>query len=297
MVTLTRADGNWAGDLDLTRRSIALALAGGYAVSAFDVNAEPIHTDDKDMVAGDVSIPAGDRAIPGYMAVPAGKGRRAAVLVNSEVFGVHEWVKDVCRRLAKAGYVALAPDFFVRHGDPAPLTDFGEIRKIVDAATEAEVMGDIRAAIAWLGQQPFADRKHMAVTGFCWGGAVVWLACESFREFRCGVAWYGKLTRPKPGEFMGQPERHWPLELVSQLKAPVLGLYGGQDQGIPMSDIGAMTDALAHAPVQGSDIIVYGRSQHGFHADYRPSYDASAAQDGWRRMLEFFAAHGVKAHP
>ena len=294
---LNRPEGPMPGDLNLSRRMLGGAFFAGYAAFALSADAEPIHTDEAGLVTATMQLPAADRPVPAYLARPDRKGRAPVVLVVSEVFGIHEYIRDVCRRLAKAGYVALAPDFFVRHGDPAPLTDFGEIRKIVDATTEAEVMGDIHAAVTWLGQQPFADRKHMAITGFCWGGAAVWLACETYRDFRCGVAWYGKLARPAPGDFMGQPERHWPLELVSQLKAPVLGLYGGQDQGIPMSDIGAMTDALAHAPVKGSDIIVYGRSQHGFHADYRPSYDPSAAKDGWRRMLEFFAAHGVKAHP
>lgn len=294
MIKLTRPDGATAEDLHLSRRMLGGAFFAGYAAFASGADAEPIHTDEAGLVTGVIELPASDRPVPAYLARPDVKGRSPVVLVISEVFGIHEYIRDVCRRLAKAGYVALAPDFFVRHGDPAPLTDFSEIRKIVDAASEAEVMGDIRAAVSWLGGQPFADRKHMAITGFCWGGAVVWLACETMKDFRCGVAWYGRLARPKPGEFMSQPERHWPLELAGSLKAPVLGLYGGQDQGIPMSDVGAMTEALDHAPVKGSDIIVYGRSQHGFHADYRPSYDAVAARDGWKRMLEFFAAHGVR---
>lgn len=296
MINLTRPEGAAGADLNLSRRMLGGGFFAGYAAFALGASAEPIHTDEAGLVTGLVQLPAADRPIPAYIARPDVKGRLPVVLVISEVFGIHEYIRDVCRRLAKAGYVALAPDFFVRHGDPAPLTDFAEIRKIVDAATEAEVMGEIAAAVTWLGQQPFVDRKHMAITGFCWGGAVVWLACETYRDFRCGVAWYGKLTRPKPGEFMSQPERHWPLELAASLKAPVLGLYGGQDQGIPMSDIGAMTDALKNARVKGSDLIVYGRSQHGFHADYRPSYDATAAQDGWSRMLAFFAKNGVKPH-
>jgi len=294
MTNLTRPQGAAGADLNLSRRMLGGAFFAGYAAFALGASAEPIHTDEVGLVTGLVQLPAADRPIPAYIARPDVKGRSPVVLVVSEVFGIHEYIRDVCRRLAKAGYVALAPDFFARHGDPAPLTDFAEIRKIVDAATEAEVMGDIHAAVAWLGQQPFADRRHMAITGFCWGGAVVWLACETFKDFRCGTAWYGKLSRPKPGEFMSQPERHWPLELAASLKAPVLGLYGGQDQGIPMSDVGAMDDALGKARVKGSEIIVYGRSQHGFHADYRPSYDATAAQDGWQRMLAFFAKNGVR---
>ena len=291
MVNLTRPEGP---GIELSRRMLGGVFFAGYAAFALGADADPIHTDEEGLVTAIVQLPAADRVVPAYLARPDKRGRSPVVLVISEVFGIHEYIRDICRRLAKAGYVALAPDFFVRHGDPAPLTDFDQIRKIVDAATEAEVMGDIGAAIAWLGVQPFADRKHMAVTGFCWGGAVVWLACETFSNFRCGVAWYGKLSRPKPGDFMGEPQRHWPLELAASLKAPVLGLYGGQDQGIPMSDVDAMTTALIAADKKGSDIIVYARSQHGFHADYRPSYDPIAAHDGWRRMLEFFAKNGVK---
>jgi carboxymethylenebutenolidase len=291
MVDLTRPEGP---GIELSRRMLGGAFFAGYAAFALSAKADPIHTDEEGLVTALVQLPAADRPIPAYLARPDRRGRSPVVLVISEVFGIHEYIRDICRRLAKAGYVALAPDFFVRHGDPAPLTDFDQIRKIVGAATEAEVMGDIRAAVSWLGAQPFADKRHMAITGFCWGGAVVWLACETLSDFRCGVAWYGKLSRPKPGDFMGEPERHWPLELAASLKAPVLGLYGGQDQGIPMADVDAMTGALAAAGKKGSDIIVYARSQHGFHADYRSSYDAVAAKDGWRRMLEFFAKNGVK---
>ena len=156
------------------------------------------------------------------------------------------------------------------------------------------MLGDIDAAMAWLKGQPFADVRKAAVTGFCWGGAVTWLACGLTKHFDCGVAWYGKLTAPPAGEFMGQPGRHWPVDIADDLKAPVLGLYGGQDKGIPLSDVEKMSAALAARGKKGSDIIVYARSEHGFHADYRPSYDPVAAQDGWRRMLEFFAEHGVK---
>jgi carboxymethylenebutenolidase len=289
MVTLTRPDGNWAGDLDISRRSLALALAGGYAVAAFSAEAEPIHTDDKGLVAGIVEIPAADRAIPGYLARPAGQGSHAAVLVYSEVFGVHEWVKDVCRRLAHAGYVALAPDFFVRHGDPSRLTDFNQIMAIVAQAGDAQVTSDTTAALKFLKAQAFTDAARLGVTGFCWGGGKTWLAAERFSEFKAGVAWYGPL-KPNPKT----PNAASPLQSVKDLRAPVLGLYGGKDQGISAADIDAMRAALKAAGKAGSQIIVYPQAQHGFAADYRPSYDAEAARDGWMRMLAFFAAHGVK---
>jgi len=294
MLNLTRPEGSQPQDFHLSRRGLAGAMFGGYAVYAFSAEAAPIHTDAAGLVAEMVALPAADRTIPAYVARPDARGRFPAVVVISEVFGVHEYIRDTCRRLAKLGYVAIAPDFFVRSGDPSTTSDFDKIRDIVSQASDQQVMGDLAATLRFLRGQPYADRRKLAITGFCWGGAVVWLACETFKDFRCGTAWYGKLSRPKPGEFMSQPQRHWPLELAASLKAPVLGLYGGQDQGIPMSDIAAMTDALENARVKGSDLIVYGRSQHGFHADYRPSYDEVAAKDGWRRMLAFFAKNGVK---
>jgi carboxymethylenebutenolidase len=286
MVTLTRADGNWAGDLDLSRRSIALALATGYAVAAFSAEAEPVHTDEAGLVTETVSIKAADRSIPGYLARPAGKGRHAVVLVNSEIFGVHEWVKDICRRLAKAGYVALAPDLFVRAGDPSKLTDIQAVLKIVQATPEAQVTGDTAASLAFLKAQPYADMKRLAVTGFCWGGGKTWLDCERFSEFKAGVAWYGPL---KAGAYPRTP----PIELVKDLKCPVLGLYGGQDRGIPQADVDAMREAVKAAGKK-AEIIVYPNAQHGFLADYRPSYNKADSDDAWAKMLAFFAANGVR---
>ncbi|HET6971371.1 MAG TPA: dienelactone hydrolase family protein [Phenylobacterium sp.] len=286
MVTLTRPEGNWAGDLDLTRRSIALALAGGYAVAAYSAEADPIHTDDKGLVTETVEIAAADRKIPGFLARPEAKGRHPVIFVYSEIFGIHEWVKDICRRLAKAGYVALAPDLFVRAGDPSKLTDFPAIMKIVAATPDAQVTADTRAALDFLKAQSYADMKRLGVTGFCWGGGKTWLAAERFPEFKAGVAWYGPL---KAGAY---PQAA-PVELVKDLHAPVLGLYGGQDKGIPAADIEAMRAALKAAGKAGSEIVVYPESQHGFLADYRPSYDPKAAADGWAKMLAFFKAHGV----
>ena len=285
MVTLTRADGNWAGDLDLSRRSIALALAGGYAVAAFSADADPIHTDETGLVTETVEIAAADRKIPGYLARPAGGGKHPVVFVNSEIFGVHEWVKDICRRLAKAGYVALAPDFFVRAGDPSKTEDIKVVIDIVKATPGDQVTSDTAAALKFLAAQPFADMKRAGVTGFCWGGGATWLCCERFPEFRAGVAWYGPL---KPG---GYP-RTAPIELVKDLKAPVLGLYGGQDKGIPAQDVDDMRAAIKAGGKQ-AEIIVYPNAQHGFLADYRPSFDAESAKDGWTKMLAFFKANGV----
>lgn len=293
MLTLTRPEGTLPEDLNVSRRLFGGLFFAGYAAFALSAEAEPIVTDSIGLVTETVEVPAPDRPIPAYVARPEVSGRHPVVVVVSEVFGVHEYIRDVCRRLAKSGYVAIAPDFFVRHGDPAPLTDFAAIRGIVGQVTDQEVMGDIQAAALWAGAQRFADRRRMAITGFCWGGAAVWLACERLRDFRCGVAWYGRLSRPAAGQFLSEPERQWPLELAAQLKAPVLGLYAGKDQGIPAADIEAMRAILAETGKVGSDIVVYPEAQHGFHADYRASYDAAAAADGWNRMLAFLLANGV----
>ncbi len=294
MLKLTRPEGNEPGDLNVSRRAIGGLFFAGYAAAAVSASAEPVVTDLGGLVAETVMIPAGDRDIPAYLARPAGGGKRPVVVVVSEVFGVHEYIRDVCRRLAKLGYVAIATDFFARHGDPAPLTDFAAIRKIVSAATDAQIMNDLEATVGWLNAQPYVARNKMAITGFCWGGAVVWLACERFRHFRCGVAWYGRLTRPAEGQFLAEPEREWPLDLAGYLKAPVLGLYAGKDQGIPLADVQEMRGVLRKYEKDGSDIIVYPDAQHGFHADYRASYDPAAAQDGWRKMVDYFRKYGVR---
>jgi carboxymethylenebutenolidase len=285
LVSLTRAEGTWTGDLDLTRRSIALALAGGYAVAAYSADAETITTDDKGLVTETVEIQTADRKIPGFLARPAAKGKHPVIFVNSEVFGVHEWVKDICRRLAKAGYVALAPDLFVRTGDPSKTTDMKVVMDIVKAQPEAQVLGDTTASLKYLAAQPFTDMKKLGVTGFCWGGGATWRDCETFPEFKAGVAWYGPL---KAGPYPRVP----PLDGVKDLKCPVLGLYGGQDKGIPAADIEAMRAALKDAGKDG-EIIVYPDSQHGFLADYRTSYDPKASADAWPKMLAFFKKHGV----
>jgi carboxymethylenebutenolidase len=285
LVTHIRADGNWVGEPELNRRTIALALAGGYAVAAFSADAEPITTDATGLVTETVDIQAADRKIPGYLARPAGKGKHPVVFVNSEIFGVHEWVKDICRRLAKAGYVALAPDLFVRAGDPSKTTDFKVVMDIVKATPGDQVTSDTAASLKWLAAQPFADTKKMGVTGFCWGGGATWLCAERFAEFKAAVPWYGPL---KAGAYPRTP----PIDLVKDLKCPVLGLYGGLDKGISQKDVEDMRAALKAAG-RKDEIIVYPNADHGFLADYRGSYNAEAAKDGWAKMLAFFKAHGV----
>lgn len=291
MVTLTRHDGTRPEDVHLSRRGLTLALTGGYALAAWSAQAEPVKTDEVDINTGMVELPAADRPIPAYVARPAGKGRHPVVILVSEIFGLHEYIRDTCRRLAKAGYVALAPDFFVRAGDPSTMTDFPAILKIVGFSTDKQVTGDLQAAIKFLKAQPFADTKRMGITGFCWGGNIVWEACERLPDFKAGVAWYGRLT----GDYAANDtDGKRAIEMVAELKNPVLGLYAEKDSGIPVADVEKMKVALKAAGKTGSDIIIYPGVQHGFHADYRPSYDKAAAEDGWKRMLAFFAANGVK---
>jgi carboxymethylenebutenolidase len=285
LVSHIRADGPWVAEAALTRRTIALALASGYAVAAYSADAETITTDTAGLITETVEIQTADRKIPGFLARPAAKGKHPVVFVNTEVFGVHEWIKDICRRLAKAGYVALAPDLFVRAGDPSKTSDFKIVLDIVKATPGDQVTSDTAAALKFLAAQPYTDMKKLGVTGFCWGGGATWLCCERFPEFKAGVAWYGPLkANPYP--------RTPPIDLVKDLKAPVLGLYGGLDKGISAKDVEDMRAALKAAG-RKDEIIVYPNADHGFLADYRSSYNAEAAKDGWDKMLAFFKAHGV----
>ncbi len=273
----------------ITRRGAAGVFFGGYAVAALGAMAEPIHTDAAGLAIEAVTLPAQGFALPAYLARPNAAGRFPAVVVASEIFGVHEYIKDVCRRLARLGYVAIAPAFFVRVADPAPISDIAAVVKIVAQASDAQVMGDVRAAVGFLRAQTFVDPARVAITGFCWGGGVAWLACEEVAGLRAGVAWYGRMAPPAGAA--PDPKRLWPIQGVGHLRAPVLGLYGGLD-GLA-AQVPAMRAALSAAGDHGSDIVVYPDAGHGFHADYRDSYNPTAAGDAWARMLAHFKANGV----
>ncbi len=284
------------GDFPPSRRAVAASLFfSGYATAALSGCASPITTSEDDLVAEDVRIDgAGGYALPAYVARPAARGRRGAVIVVNEIFGIHDYIKDVCRRFARAGFVALAPDYFDRAGDPAPLTDFAAIRAIVATATHEQVMGDTEGAVRWLSAQPFVKRDAIGITGFCWGGTVVWMAAAQLPQVRAGVAWYGRLVRPQPGSWGAEEERPWPYDVAALMRAPVLGLYAENDRGISPESVERMRAALAAADnPTNSQIVVYPGVEHGFHADYRESYNAEAAADGWARCLAWFRAHGV----
>jgi carboxymethylenebutenolidase len=294
MVHLTRPEGSRPEDFHLSRRGLGGLFFAGYAAAALSAAADPIHTDDAGLTTSVVSIPSGGQAIPAFLARPSAEAKAPfpAVIVVSEIFGVHEYIRDICRRLAKLGYVAIAPAFFVRAGDPAPLTDMSAIMKIVQATPDSQVLNDIGATISYLKAQHFVLGDRLAITGFCWGGKFVWLACETYTDFRCGAAWYGRLA-PAAGE-AANPNALWPIDKAASLNAPVLGLYAGTD---PISQsVPAMRAALDAAHKTGSEIIVYPDAQHGFHADYRASYNSADAQDGWMRMLTHFAANGAVSH-
>jgi carboxymethylenebutenolidase len=292
MVALTRPEGTLPEDLHLSRRSFASLVSAGYAAFASAAEAAPVTTPIDGLAIASVSLPGG---LPAYVARPAGRARHAAIIVVSEVFGLHEYIRDICRRLARAGYVAIAPEFFFRH-DPdrtlATSTDFPAIMRIVSQARNDQVMGDLRTTLDWLAMQDFADARHLGITGFCWGGAVTWMAAARFPQLAAGVAWYGRLCPPKPGQPIAEARR-WPIEVVNELHAPVLGLYGALDKGIPVADVAAMQAALRAAGTAGSSIMLYPDADHGFHADYRASYNARAAADGWSRMLSHFRSYGI----
>ena len=283
------------GNLPPSRRAVAASLfTVGYAPAALSACASPITTASDALVLEDVHVTgAGGYSLPAYVARPSGRGRHACVVVVNEIFGIHEYIKDVCRRFAHQGYAAIAPDYFDRAGDPSTLTDMAAIRPIVASATYDQVMGDTTGAIAWMKAQSFAKDVGFGITGFCWGGSWPWLASARIPDVKAGVAWYGRLVGPQTPA-TNDPNRPWPIDVAGDLKAPVLGLYGAHDQGIPVATVEQMRAALAAAgnPTH-SEIIVYEDAGHGFHADYRDSYVAADATDGWNRLLAWFRAAGV----
>ena len=277
---------------DFSRRDfVRTSVGSGFAVAVLPVMAQTaVKTDSHGLIAGEVTIPVGDFKLPAYRAAPAGKPHAPVVLIISEIFGVHEYIADVARRFAKAGYFAIAPEMFVRQGDAA---SYGEIAKLVaeviNKVPDAQAMSDLDAALDWAKGQG-ADTTKAAVTGFCWGGRITWLYSAHNPAVKAGVAWYGRLV----GAASALQPVH-PVDVVGKLHAPVLGLYGGQDAGIPLDTVDRMKAALAggSAAAKKSEFMVYADAPHAFHADYRPSFRKDAAHDGWKRCLAWFKANGV----
>jgi carboxymethylenebutenolidase len=268
---------------DLSRRAfVVTSLSTGFALAVRPVSAQTITTDASGLVAGDVKI--GD--MPAYRAMPDGKGPFPVVLVVQEIFGVHEHIKDLCRRLAKSGYMAIAPELFARQGDVSKLSNIEDVIKVVMKVPDDQVMGDLDATVAWAKKSGKADGARIAITGFCWGGRIVWLYAAR-PAVKAGAAWYGRISNA-----VNALQNKTVLDVGSKLKAPVLGLYAGKDSGIPLAHIEMLRAEIKKAN-GASEIVLYPDAQHGFNADYRPSYNKADAADAWAKMLAWFKKNGV----
>ncbi len=276
--------------LPLSRRTfVGASLAAGFALAVRPAQGQSvIQTDARGLSTGDISIKAADGLpVRAYWVQPSGKGPFPTVLVISEIFGLHEYIRDTCRRLARQGYQAIAPNLFQRQGDPASVGSVAEILStIVSKVPDAQVMSDLDACAAWAAANG-GDPARLAITGFCWGGRITWLYAAHNPQLRAAVAWYGRLT----GVATGTSPKH-PADLVAHIDALVLGLYGAKDQGIPVSDVEDMREDMARAGKR-AEFVIYPEAGHAFHADYRPSYRADDAIDGWARMLAWFRDKGV----
>ena len=271
-----------------TRRDfVASSLATGFALAVQPVSAQTITTDTQGLTAGEVQIPTKDGNIPAYRAMPAKGKSFPVILVVQEIFGVHEHIKDVSRRFAKEGYLAIAPELYHRQGDVSQLKDNKEIfAKVVNKVPDAQVTSDLDSTVAWAGKNS-GNVDKLGITGFCWGGRITWLYTAHNPNVDAGVAWYGRLV----GDKSEMTPAH-PIDVVDRINAPVLGLYGGADAGIPNDTVERMNEALKKAGKK-SMIHLYPDTPHAFHADYRPSYRKEIAADGWKRALEWFRKHGV----
>ncbi|MGM9484113.1 dienelactone hydrolase family protein [Roseateles sp. NT4] len=273
---------------DFNRRSFVQTTVGsGFAAAVLPVTAQTIATDTAGLEAGPVTIPVGDFKMPAYRAAPAGKKNLPVVLVASEIFGVHEHIADVCRRFAKLGYLAIAPELFVRHGDAGAYTDIPKlVSEVVSKASGAQVNGDLDAAVAWAAANG-GDTSKLAITGFCWGGGTTWRYAAHNPKLTAAAAWYGPVARSyHPGD-------KTIIELAGSIKAPVLGLYGAADGGIPVETLTQLEAALKAAGNTRCEFVVYPDTPHAFYADYRPSYRKAAADDAWARCLAWFRKNGV----
>ncbi|MCL2777308.1 MAG: dienelactone hydrolase family protein [Polyangiaceae bacterium] len=276
---------------DLKRSAARTTLAEGFALAVQPVSASTITTDASGLVAGTVVI----GEVPCYRAMPEGESKCPLVLVVQEIFGVHEHIRDLCRRLAKAGYMAIAPELFVRQADVSQMKDVREILDVVAKASDDQILRDFDAAVDWAAKSGRLDGDRVAIVGFCWGGRVAWLYAAHSPILKAAVAWYGRLLYPTNAL---QPTT--PMDVASNLKAPTLGLYAEHDPSIPVEHVDQMR-ALLSKPAEpntstaakASKIVVYPGAGHAFNADYRPSYKKDAAEDGWRRMLEWFKKNGV----
>ncbi|HVY42288.1 MAG TPA: dienelactone hydrolase family protein [Hyphomicrobiaceae bacterium] len=279
LVALTRRE--------LIESGLVTGVIAGYAMAVQPVMAQTmIVTEPTGLDAGTVQIPVGSESIAAFRAIPSGAKSRPLILVVHEIFGVHEHIKDICRRLAKLGYCAIAVDLYQRQGDVSRVASIDQIRPIVAKVADEQVIGDLDAAVSWAVKQGIADESKLGITGFCWGGRFVWLYAAHNPEVKAGVAWYGQLVGEKT-----ESKPTYPVDVATQIQGAVLGLYGGADAGIPVDTVEQMRKALG--PNSKSQLHVYPGAPHAFFADYRPSYRKEAAEDGWKRATEWFKAHGV----
>ncbi len=270
------------------RGFVMTSIATGFALSVQPVSAATITTDSAGLVAGEVKVPVKDGEIPAYRAMPDKGGPFATVLVVQEIFGVHEHIQDLCRRFAKTGYFAIAPALYARQGDPSKYTEIPKlVAEVVSKVPDQQVMSDLDATVAYAKASGKADTAKLAVTGFCWGGRITWLYAAHNPGLKAAVAWYGPIDRPRT-----ELQPKYPIDLAAELKCPVLGLYGAADQSIPVDSVEKMA-AACKAAGKTCEVKVYPDAPHGFNADYRPSYRAEAAKDGWDRMLAWFKQYGV----
>ncbi len=274
---------------EVTRRQfIATAtLATGFALAVQPISSQAITTDAKGLVAGAVKIPVKDGEIPAYRAAPATGENFPIVLVIQEIFGVHEHIQDITRRFARLGYLAIAPELFIRQGDVSKLSSIDEIRPIVAKVPDAQVLSDLDATVKWAKKSAKGNGEKLGITGFCWGGRITWLYAAHNPHVKAGVAWYGRLVGDAT-----ELQPKYPIDIVSTLKVPILGLYGGKDTGIPLDTVEQVRDRLKSSNSK-SEIIVYPDAPHAFFADYRPSYREKEAKDGWKRLLAWFKQNGV----
>jgi carboxymethylenebutenolidase len=272
----------------LARRGVLMTgLISGFTLATQRVEAQAIHTDASGLDAGEAHIPTTSGDLPAYFAKPAGKGPFPIVLVNEEIFGVHEYIKDVCRRLAKLGYLAVATEYYARIGDLSKMTDVKQIvGEVISKAPDAQYMADLDSTAAWAARNG-GIAERVGVIGFCRGGRQTWLYAAHSSQLKAAVAFYGPVNTP-PSAI--QP--HSALDLAAEIKCPLLGLYGAKDPSIAVADVQA-AEAKAEEAHKIVDIVVYPDAGHGFHADYRPSYVQADAEDGWRRAMAWFHQYGL----
>ena len=270
-------------------------LVPGYALATLPVALSSISTDADDLETDETSIDSGGFELPAYYARPAGNAFCPLTLVVQEIFGVHEHIKDICRRLAKEGYCAIAPELYARQGNVAGISDMQQIiQKVVSKVPDPQVLADLDATVEHVRASGKGDAGRLGIVGFCWGGRIVWLYSAHQPNLRAGAAWYGKLTPGPYSKPATQPKQ--PVDVAGQLHGAILGLYGGKDDGIPLSTVAQMRDALkAAGKDQNCQIIVYPDAGHAFNADYRPSYHEASAKDAWSQMLDWFEKHGLSA--